>query len=160
MHDVCGPYGGLNYVDIPNVFKDFSADESDPKSYDSATTYITTLRAAESLPETSLCWTEIPAEFRKKFRRVFLYIKFNRPPAHCNALYQSDRGKACDKTAASVADKRQRNPRHGHKTYAHSDIFDNVEEKHCADSGAHKRAERVMRIVSCAFKAAVNYDKQ
>ena len=74
LHDVCGPYGGLNYVDIPNVFKDFSADESDPKSYDSATTYITTLRAAESLSETSLCWTEIPAEFLSKFRRFFYML--------------------------------------------------------------------------------------
>ena len=33
LHDVGGTYGQLRYVDIPNVFRDFDADESDPKSY-------------------------------------------------------------------------------------------------------------------------------
>ncbi len=34
LHDVGGAYGGFLYVDIPNIFRDFNADENDPKSYD------------------------------------------------------------------------------------------------------------------------------
>lgn len=34
LHDVGGPYGGGRYVDIPNLFRDFDADENDPASYD------------------------------------------------------------------------------------------------------------------------------
>ena len=34
LHDVGGLFGGNMYVDIPNVFRDFSADEYDPASYD------------------------------------------------------------------------------------------------------------------------------
>ena len=33
LHDVGGWLGGGLYVDIPNVFPDFNADENDPKSY-------------------------------------------------------------------------------------------------------------------------------
>lgn len=32
-HDTAGMWGGAHYVDIPNVFPDFDADENDPKSY-------------------------------------------------------------------------------------------------------------------------------
>ena len=38
LHDVGGAYGGGVYVDIPNLFRDFSADENDPASYDFAFT--------------------------------------------------------------------------------------------------------------------------
>ena len=38
LHDVGGAFGGGRYVDIPNVFPDFDADENDPKSYDFAFT--------------------------------------------------------------------------------------------------------------------------
>lgn len=38
LHDTGGDYGGTHYVDIPNVFPDFSADPDDPKSYDFAFT--------------------------------------------------------------------------------------------------------------------------
>ena len=34
LHDVGGAYGMNIYVDIPNVFRDFDADENDPASYD------------------------------------------------------------------------------------------------------------------------------
>ena len=34
LHDCCGAYGGMNFVDIPNIFKDFDADENDPANYD------------------------------------------------------------------------------------------------------------------------------
>lgn len=38
LHDVFGSFGGGRYVDIPNIFRDFSADENDPESYDFAFT--------------------------------------------------------------------------------------------------------------------------
>ena len=38
LHDTGGAYGGSRYVDIPNVFPDFDADENDPASYDFAFT--------------------------------------------------------------------------------------------------------------------------
>lgn len=34
LHDVGGPFGASLYVDIPNIFRDFSANEYDPASYD------------------------------------------------------------------------------------------------------------------------------
>lgn len=34
LHDVGGWFGGNLYVDIPNVFRDFDADENDPANYD------------------------------------------------------------------------------------------------------------------------------
>lgn len=34
LHDVEGYYGGNRFVDIPNLFRDFDADETDPASYD------------------------------------------------------------------------------------------------------------------------------
>lgn len=34
LHDVGGPFGSNRYVDIPNIFRDFTADECDPRSYD------------------------------------------------------------------------------------------------------------------------------
>ena len=38
LHDVGGWLGGGLYVDIPNLFRDFDADENDPESYDFAFT--------------------------------------------------------------------------------------------------------------------------
>ncbi len=34
LHDVGGVFGGGRFVDIPNLFRDFSADETDPANYD------------------------------------------------------------------------------------------------------------------------------
>lgn len=34
LHDCCYCYGGTYYVDIPNIFRDFDADENDPANYD------------------------------------------------------------------------------------------------------------------------------
>ena len=34
LHDVGGSYGGFRWVDIPNIFRDFDADENLPESYD------------------------------------------------------------------------------------------------------------------------------
>ena len=34
LHDVGGAWGGTHYVDIPNVFPNFAADENDPANYD------------------------------------------------------------------------------------------------------------------------------
>jgi len=33
-HDAGGAFGGSRFVDIPNIFPDFDADENDPASYD------------------------------------------------------------------------------------------------------------------------------
>lgn len=38
LHDVGGEFGGNRFVDIPNIFRDFDADENDPESYDFAFT--------------------------------------------------------------------------------------------------------------------------
>ncbi len=38
LHDVCGAFGENTFVDIPNIFRDFSADENDPASYSFAFT--------------------------------------------------------------------------------------------------------------------------
>ena len=38
LHDVGGAFGGNRFVDIPNIFRDFDADENDPESYDFAFT--------------------------------------------------------------------------------------------------------------------------
>lgn len=40
LHDVGGAYGGNRFVDIPNLFRDFDADEEDIESYDFAFTDI------------------------------------------------------------------------------------------------------------------------
>ena len=34
LHDCCGSWGGTHFVDVPNIFPDFSLDETDPESYD------------------------------------------------------------------------------------------------------------------------------
>ena len=34
LHDCCGTYGGTYFVDVPNIFRNFDADENDPESYD------------------------------------------------------------------------------------------------------------------------------
>jgi len=38
LHDVGGLFGGNLWADVPNIFRDFSADENDPASYDFAFT--------------------------------------------------------------------------------------------------------------------------
>ena len=38
LHDTGGAFGGARFVDIPNVFPNFDADENDPASYDFAFT--------------------------------------------------------------------------------------------------------------------------
>ena len=34
LHDCCGSYGGSHFVDVPNIFPNFDADENDPANYD------------------------------------------------------------------------------------------------------------------------------
>ena len=34
LHDVGGAFGGFRWVDVPNIFRDFDADETLPESYD------------------------------------------------------------------------------------------------------------------------------
>lgn len=37
-HDTSGAFGGMVFIDIPNIFRDFDADETDPNNYDFAFT--------------------------------------------------------------------------------------------------------------------------
>ena len=48
LHDTGGTFGGSRYVDIPNVFPDFDADENDPESYDFAFTDVLIERMVKS----------------------------------------------------------------------------------------------------------------
>ena len=52
LHDSCGQWGGTHYVDVPNIFPDFDADENDPASYDFAFTdeYLRPMVAAGAMP--------------------------------------------------------------------------------------------------------------
>lgn len=34
LHDACGEYGGSYFVDVPNIFRDFDKDETNPCNYD------------------------------------------------------------------------------------------------------------------------------
>ena len=34
LHDCCGAWGGTYFVDVPNIFRDFDADETKPENYD------------------------------------------------------------------------------------------------------------------------------
>ena len=34
LHDCCSIWGGGHFVDVPNIFPDFGADENDPENYD------------------------------------------------------------------------------------------------------------------------------
>lgn len=38
LHDVGGAFGGNRYIDVPNIFRNFDADENNPESYDFAFT--------------------------------------------------------------------------------------------------------------------------
>ncbi len=48
LHDCCYPYGVGKYVDVPNIFPDFDADENDPANYNFYFTdeYIGAIQAA------------------------------------------------------------------------------------------------------------------
>lgn len=48
LHDMGGAYGGMVYVDIPNIFRNFEADENDPASYDFAFTDVLISKLMES----------------------------------------------------------------------------------------------------------------
>ena len=37
-HDTMGAFGGAHYIDVPNIFRDFDANENDPDAYDFAFT--------------------------------------------------------------------------------------------------------------------------
>ncbi|MBQ8528514.1 MAG: hypothetical protein IJ459_02125 [Clostridia bacterium] len=70
LHDVQGFYGDFRFVDVPNIFRDFSADESDPASYDFAFTdpLITALIQAGVEPYFRLGVTIEPYQNIKAYR--------------------------------------------------------------------------------------------
>lgn len=79
LHDPMGEFGGTCYVDVPNIFTDFSADENDPASYSFEFTdaYLAGLVASgckifyrlgvtiENKYKVRRVHTEIPADFNK-----------------------------------------------------------------------------------------------
>ncbi len=70
LHDVGGAFGGNRFVDIPNIFRDFDADENDPASYDFAFTdfLITSLVEAGVEPYYRLGITIENQSFIKAYR--------------------------------------------------------------------------------------------
>ncbi len=48
LHDMGGAYGGYIYVDVPNIFRNFDADENDPCAYDFTYTDILIQKLCES----------------------------------------------------------------------------------------------------------------
>lgn len=48
LHDVGGLFGGNMYVDIPNIFRDFDANEYDPAAYDFGFTDVLLRQLAEA----------------------------------------------------------------------------------------------------------------
>ena len=55
LHDVGGMYASYKWVDVPNIFRDFDADENDPASYDFAFTDIiinALIKDFDFIPET------------------------------------------------------------------------------------------------------------
>ena len=81
IHDVGGVYGQCRYVDIPNIFKDFSADENDPKNYSFEFTDILMKRLAEQGVEPIYrlgvtienTWEQVPADGPVPVNAVRLY---------------------------------------------------------------------------------------
>lgn len=56
LHDTNGSYGGTYFVDVPNIFRNFDADENDPASYDFYYTdeYIAAIQKTAARPTTVL----------------------------------------------------------------------------------------------------------
>ena len=65
-------------------------------------------------------------------------VEFKCPSPHPYTLYKTNGYKARYKITSAIAYKRKRNSRYRHKTYAHTDIFNNVEQKHSPDTYADK----------------------
>lgn len=87
LHDVGGPYGGNVYVDIPNIFRDFNADENDPASYDFTFTdiLISQLFAAKCEPIYRLGVT-IENYSRIKAYRIYPPADFNKWARICEHI--------------------------------------------------------------------------
>lgn len=84
-HDCEGAYGGTYYVDVPNIFRDFDADENDPNSYDFYYTdeYLTAVqktgceiyyRLGVTIEWGSKKYTTIPPSDFKKWARICEHI--------------------------------------------------------------------------------------
>ena len=72
LHDMGGSFGGSRYVDIPNVFPDFDADETLPESYDFAfTDFLMAALAAQGCEPIYRLGVTIENHFRLKAYRIF-----------------------------------------------------------------------------------------
>jgi hypothetical protein len=56
LHDTGGAFGKNLYVDIPNLFRDFDADENDPASYDFAFTDLSSPPSWKTASSPSSAW--------------------------------------------------------------------------------------------------------
>ena len=85
LHDCCGAYGGKYFVDVPNIFRDFDADENDPNSYDFYYTdeYITAIinsgaqivyRLGVTIEWGSKKYTTVPPKDFAKWARICEHI--------------------------------------------------------------------------------------
>lgn len=72
LHDVGGKFGRNQFVDIPNIFRDFDADENDPASYDFVMTDILINAMIEhKLKPIFRLGVTIENEFRIQCLRIF-----------------------------------------------------------------------------------------
>ena len=87
LHDVGGAFGGCLYVDIPNIFRDFSADPEDENSYDFAFTdwLIKTLVERDIMPIFRLGVT-IENYYYIKAYRIFPPADYNKWAKICEMI--------------------------------------------------------------------------
>ena len=76
-----------------------------------------------------------------------------------HAHNKSDGYKICQKRRAAVGDERERNTCYWHKSDAHSDVLENMEQEHRADACAYIASESVIRALR-GLKALINQHKQ
>lgn len=74
LHNVGEPYGGGRYVDISNLFREFSADPNDPESYDFAFTDLLITALVETV--------KIHCFGQFCFNTIFLYSKDAQSPEY------------------------------------------------------------------------------
>ena len=72
LHDVGGAYGGFRFVDIPNIFRDFDADETLPESYDfTFTDWLITALVKHNVKPFFRLGVTIENYFRMKAYRIY-----------------------------------------------------------------------------------------
>lgn len=97
LHDCCGTYGGTYFVDVPNIFRDFDADENNPDNYDFhySDEYITAIvesganvvyRLGVTIEWGSKKYTSIPPADFGKWARICEHIVRHYNEGWCNGF--------------------------------------------------------------------------